>query len=96
MARPKKRTDREVLDRLLSLVEQYLLHPARNNLHRIYDNKAMMELLQIKYKYLKKLRDDGHLAYSRVGDKYWYTQEDVDRFLKKFHYSDFASDGITI
>ena len=25
------------------------------------------------------------------GDKYWYTQADVDRFLRRFHYEAFAS-----
>ena len=39
-----------------------------------------MEKLNIKDKYLKKLRDNGYLGYSREGDKYWYTQEDVGRF----------------
>ena len=39
-----------------------------------------MALLNIKDKYLKKLRDNGYLGYSREGDKYWYTQEDIYRF----------------
>ncbi|KAA4287982.1 DNA-binding protein [Bacteroides ovatus] len=43
-----------------------------------------------KEKYLKKLRDNGYLGYSREGDKYWYTQEDVDRFLHHFHFDAFA------
>lgn len=94
MARPKQQTDREILDRLLKLVEQLLQHPYQKDPSRVYDNKAIMELLQIKHRYLKKLRDDGYLAYSRHGDKYWYTQEDVDRFLKKFHYADFANGDI--
>ena len=51
---------------------------------------SMMEKLNIKDKYLKKLRDNGYLGYSREGDKYWYTQEDVDRFLRRFHYEAFA------
>ena len=56
-----------------------------------YDNKALMALLNIKDKYLKKLRDNGYLGYSREGDKYWYTQEDIDRFLRRFQFSDFTS-----
>lgn len=96
MARPKKRTDREVLDRLLTLVEEYLLNPSHLGSGRVYDNKAMMELLQIKDKYLKRLRDNGHLAYSKHGEKYWYTQADVDSFLKKFHYDAFALDGFAL
>lgn len=53
-----------------------------------------MALLHIKDKYLKKLRDNGFIGYSREGDKYWYTQEDVDRFLKRFHYEDFATNSV--
>lgn len=58
---------------------------------RIYDNKALMELLGIKDRYLKRLRDNGLLGYSRYGDKYWYTQADVDRFLSQCHYAPFRS-----
>lgn len=50
----------------------------------------LMAKLGIKEKYLKKLRDNGYLGYSREGDKYWYTQEDVDRFLRHFHFDAFA------
>ena len=50
-----------------------------------------MAYLNIKDKYLKKLRDNGYLSYSREGDKYWYTQEDVDRFLQRLHFSYFTS-----
>ena len=59
---------------------------------RIYNNKEIMELLGVKDKYLKKLRDNGYLGFSREGDKYWYTQKDVDCFLHSFHYEPFNSD----
>lgn len=58
---------------------------------RIYDNKALMELLDIKDRYLKRLRDNGLLGYSRYGDKYWYTQADVESFLSQCHYAPFGS-----
>ncbi len=57
---------------------------------RIYDNKALMSLLGVKDRYLKRLRDNGLLGYSRHGDKYWYTQADVDCFLSQCHYAPFA------
>lgn len=88
----KPPNDREVLDRILKLVERYLTHPHDKVSTKIYDNKAIMQLLNIKDKYLKKLRDNGYLGYSREGDKYWYTQADVDRFIQRFHYKDFAPD----
>ena len=87
----KKNTDREILDRILSIVEAQSANIYQATRQRIYDNKALMALLNIKDKYLKKLRDNGYLGYSREGDKYWYTQEDVDRFLQRFHFSDFTS-----
>lgn len=87
--------DRELLEKILSIVEGKVTSPANSqpaDSHCLYDNKTLMAKLGIKDKYLKKLRDNGYLGYSREGDKYWYTQEDVDRFLRRFHYEDFASD----
>ena len=88
----KNLCDRELLEKILSIVEkQEKLSPlAHESRHRLYDNKSLMEMLNIKDKYLKKLRDNGYLGYSREGDKYWYTQEDVDHFLRRFHYEAFA------
>ena len=89
--------DRELLERILGLVESQKTPPVQNRAaqaHRVYDNKTLMEMLRIKDKYLKKLRDNGYLGYSREGDKYWYTQEDVDRFLRRFHYEAFAIDSM--
>lgn len=89
----KKLCDRELLEKILSVVERQekLPPPAHEGGLRLYDNKSLMEMLNIKDKYLKKLRDNGYLGYSRKGDKYWYTQEDVDRFLRRFHYEAFAA-----
>mgnify|MGYP000193430529 CR=1 FL=1 len=87
--------DRELLEKILSIVEGKVTSPANSqpaDSHCLYDNKTLMAKLGIKDKYLKKLRYNGYLGYSREGDKYWYTQEDVDRFLRRFHYEDFASD----
>lgn len=85
--------DRELLEKILRIVEKQDKCPTHNRTSelRLYDNKSIMEKLNIKDKYLKKLRDNGYLGYSREGDKYWYTQEDLDRFLRRFHYEAFAS-----
>ena len=56
--------------------------------NRLVTKKFLVDTSEDKY--LKKLRDNGYLGYSREGDKYWYTQEDVDRFLRRFHYEAFA------
>ena len=59
--------------------------------NRVYTNKEMMQLLGIDSRYLKRLRDEGYIGYSRVGDKYWYTQRQLDEFFKRFGYEAFTS-----
>lgn len=51
----KKLCDRELLEKILSIVEkQEKLPPlAHESGHRLYDNKSLMEMLNIKDKYLK-------------------------------------------
>jgi arginyl-tRNA synthetase len=75
----KKQSEREILEEILqTLTEQKkTLEMIVPNPLRIYNNKEIMELLGVKDKYLKKLRDNGYLGFSREGDKYWYTQKDV-------------------
>lgn len=86
----KTLTDSEVLRKILTLLEGNSSGPPQPRF-RVYSNAEIKELLNIKDRYLKKLRDNGFLGYSREGDKYWYTQEDVDRFLRRFHFRDFAT-----
>ena len=90
----KKQSEREILEEILqTLTEQKkTLEMIVPNPLRIYNNKEIMELLGVKDKYLKKLRDNGYLGFSREGDKYWYTQKDVDCFLHSFHYEPFNRD----
>lgn len=56
---------------------------------RIYNNNSIKELLDIGDKVLKRLRDEGYLGYHRHGDKYWYTQNDIDNFLSIIHITPF-------
>ncbi len=76
----------QILLRLTSMEEKI----ASVSSPALYDNKALMTLLRVKDRYLKRLRDNGLLGYSRHGDKYWYTQTDVDRFLARCHFDPFA------
>lgn len=76
----------QILLRLTSMEEKI----ASVSLPALYDNKALMTLLGVKDRYLKRLRDNGLLGYSRHGDKYWYTQTDVDRFLARCHFAPFS------
>ena len=56
-------------------------------INKIYTNSEIKELLGIQDKLLKKYRDEGLLAYSQVGDKYWYTQSDIDQFLASNYFA---------
>ena len=76
----------QILLRLTSMEEKI----ASVSSPALYDNKALMSLLRVKDCYLKRLRDNGLLGYSRHGDKYWYTQADVDRFLSRCHFAPFG------
>lgn len=84
--------EKEILQRLLLLVEgmQSGHFTKANNAQAVYDNQSLMAALNVSSSYLRKLRDNGYLGFSRHGDKYWYTQEDVNRFLKRFHFEAFA------
>ena len=53
----EKLCDRELLEKILSIVERQekLPPPAQEGGHCLYDNKSLMEKLHIKEKYLKPL-----------------------------------------
>ena len=87
MNRKNKQSDREILEEILMILKNMKASPVVvQPSMKVYNNKEVMELLGVKDKYLKKLRDNGYLGFSREGDKYWYTQKDVDCFLHSFHY----------
>jgi hypothetical protein len=87
--------DRELLEEILRVVQGKKSLSGNNDLpeqpSRVYSNKEVMDMLGVKDKYMKKLRDNGYIGYSREGDKYWYTQDDIDKFLHRFHYEAFAT-----
>lgn len=53
--------------------------------NRIYTQKELLTLLDISPNTLKKYRDSGYIAYSKVDDKYFYSKKDVDEFLENTH-----------
>lgn len=58
----------------------------------VYSNAEIMEILDIGTKTLKQWRDTGMLGYSKIGNTYLYSKEDVSNFLKATHYEAFASE----
>ena len=51
----------------------------------VYTNAEMKELLGVEGKLLQKWRDNGIIGYSRIGDKIFYTEKDLDDFLRRNH-----------
>ena len=79
-----KKVDNDVINDLIETLEDNI-----NELHNIsdckdltiYTNKEICDVLGIKDKLLRKYRYNGLLSYSKCGDKYWYTQTDIDEFM---------------
>lgn len=80
----------ETARQLIALLEKYRQDLSKASSREVYDNHGLMDLLGIGDKYIKKLRDNGHIGYTRYGDKYWYSKADVEAFLKTYHYEAFA------
>jgi len=72
------------IQRLQSCINGTQLQP-------LYTNKGILALLQINTSTLRKYRDEGLLGFTKVGDKYYYTANDVKKFLDTNHYEPFAS-----
>lgn len=58
----------------------------------VYSNAEIMEILDIGTKTLKQWRDTGMLGYSKIGNTYLHSKDDVSNFLKATHYEAFASE----
>lgn len=58
----------------------------------LYSNKEMMEVFDVSTDTLKIWRDEGLLGYSKAGNTYLYSKEDVAEFLRLTHYDAFQSD----
>jgi len=78
------KTLNELTKQVAALVDQQNSVDQQNKV--VYTNKEMMGLLDASSATLKKWRDQGFLSYSLVGSSYFYSQQDVDDFLKNNHY----------
>lgn len=53
---------------------------------QLYTNRTLKELLGVGDKLIKQYRDNGLLSFTQVGDKFWYSKADIDKFLAVSHY----------
>lgn len=89
--------ERQIWETLVSKVRD-LTHHVSNIQEKLtvspqyYSNKELRELLNVEEKLIRKYREQGMLSYSKVGDKYWYSQHDVIEFLNKNKVDAFAAE----
>ena len=96
MNQSKSNSQEERLELILQRLEEYIekcTSGSEANPFRLYDNKAMMKILGVDGRYLKTLRDNGLLSHSRHRDKFWYTQDDLEKFLQSCRYEAFNQKG---
>lgn len=88
--------DNEKLNQLILSIEvlskqvKELSEKSKVSEKKIYTNSDIRELLGVQDKLIRKYRDDGKLAYHKEGDKFWYSQEDIDQFLSHNHNGAYA------
>ena len=78
-----------LLGELLDTIESSLERISAPSELVIYNNE-INSVLGVEEKLLRRYRYDGKLSYTKVGDKYWYTQNDIDEFMVKHHRKAFA------
>ena len=52
---------------------------------RVYNTKELSDYLKVGVSAIEKMRQDGELAYARLGRTYVYTQTDVDNLIRNNH-----------
>ena len=56
-----------------------------NSAEKVYDTRGLCDYLKIGKSAIEKLRQDGELAYSKIGRTIVYTQSDVDALIRNNH-----------
>ncbi|HDY68216.1 MAG TPA: DNA-binding protein [Candidatus Scalindua sp.] len=51
----------------------------------IYHDKDLEELFLVSRRTIQNWRDEKKISFTKVGNKVFYTREDVESFLKKYH-----------
>ncbi len=53
-----------------------------STIHKVYNSRQVRQLLNLSKGTLEKYRNEGLITYTKRGRKYFYSQMDLDRFLK--------------
>lgn len=73
------------IEAILTALEE--IRDGSNSAEKVYDTKSLSDYLKVGKSAIEKLRQDGELAYSKVGRTIIYTQSDVDALIKNNHVS---------
>lgn len=68
---------------ILTALEE--IRKGSNSAEKVYDTKGLCDYLKIGKSAIEKLRQDGELAYSKIGRTIIYTQSDVDALIRNNH-----------
>lgn len=71
------------MDEILATVNEMKSLTAK----KVYNTKELSEYLKIGVSAIEKLRQDGDLAYAKLGRTIVYTQNDVDALIRNNHVS---------
>lgn len=84
--------DKKVLDALLNelatltaKVELLSSHCEDKRLKRWLNGVDVQEILHISPRTLQTLRDQGRIGYTKIGNRIYYTPEDVEKVLSIIH-----------
>lgn len=56
---------------------------------RVYTVEKLANLLGVSVRTIRRYREDGYLSYTKVGDKYYFSDDDVREFLMNNHFESF-------
>lgn len=73
------------IEAILAALEE--IRHGSNSAEKVYDTKSLSDYLKVGKSAIEKLRQDGELAYSKIGRTIIYTQADVDALIKNNHVS---------
>lgn len=82
----KEETDmNSKIEVILTALEE--IRNGSNSVEKVYDTKSLSDYLKVGKSAIEKLRQDGELAYSKIGRTIIYTQSDVDALIRNNHVS---------
>ncbi len=65
------------------------LSAAFNLTLRVYTVEKLADLLGVSERTIRRYREDGYLSYTKIGDKYYFSDDDVREFLMNNHVDSF-------